>query len=61
MAFAASQGKSAGGDIFIHGYPERFKKAPVPDWTAGCIAVKDKEIEEIYAMVRDGAIVTIYP
>ncbi|WP_276717739.1 L,D-transpeptidase family protein [Pseudooceanicola nitratireducens] len=61
VAFAASHGKSAGGDIFIHGYPERFKKAPVPDWTAGCIAVKDKEIEEIYAMVRDGAIVTIYP
>jgi len=61
MAFAASQGKSPGGDIFIHGYPERFKKAPVPDWTAGCIAVKDREIEDIYAMVQDGTLITVYP
>jgi murein L,D-transpeptidase YafK len=61
VAFASSQGKSAGGDIFIHGYPDRFKKAPVPDWTAGCIAVKNHEIRDIFAMVREGTIITVYP
>ena len=29
------------------------------NWTAGCIAVKDREIEEIYAMVRTGTVITI--
>jgi L,D-peptidoglycan transpeptidase YkuD (ErfK/YbiS/YcfS/YnhG family) len=31
------------------------------DWTAGCIAVTDKEIEEIYAMVNDGTQINIFP
>ena len=58
-AFAASQGKSPGGDIFIHGWSRRpIKRA---DWTAGCIAVKDKEIEWVYAMIKDGTTVHILP
>jgi murein L,D-transpeptidase YafK len=61
VAFATSQGKRPGGDIFFHGQPNRFKKISKRDWTAGCIAVKNTEIEEIYAMVKDGTLVTIYP
>lgn len=61
VAFATSQGKRPGGDIFIHGQPNRVKKVSRRDWTAGCIAVKDKEIQDIYAMVRDGTMITIYP
>ena len=56
-------GKSPGGDIFIHGRgPEGNAKAPkLRDWTAGCIAVKDEEIEDIYAMLRPGTPIMIYP
>ena len=31
------------------------------DWTAGCIAVRDDEIEDIYAMLQPGVPVMIYP
>jgi len=58
IAHARSLGKRPGGEIFIHGEPNdkkaRKRAARVSDWTAGCIAVKNHEIEEIYAMVRDG-------
>ena len=60
-AQAHARGKSPGGDIFIHGQPNAFKGRNGPDWTAGCIAVKDKEIEWIYAMVKDGTPITIQP
>ncbi len=60
-AYAQAFARSAGGDIFIHGRgPEGNAKAPkLRDWTAGCIAVKDEEIEEIYAMLRPGVPVVI--
>lgn len=63
FAFARAQRRSAGGDIFIHGWgPEGNAKAPyLRDWTAGCIAVQDKEIEDIYAMVQDGTPIVILP
>ncbi|GGH55234.1 L,D-transpeptidase family protein [Frigidibacter albus] len=57
---ARAVGKSPGGDIFIHGQAGKSKGMP-PDWTAGCIAVKDKEIEDIYAMLRDGTPIIIAP
>lgn len=51
-------GRPPGGEIFIHGEPNnqkaRKRASRVSDWTAGCIAVSNEEIEEIYAMVRDG-------
>jgi len=31
------------------------------DWTAGCIAVTNKEMERIYAMVDNGTPISIYP
>mgnify|MGYP006357397865 CR=1 FL=1 len=62
-AYAAAAGKPTGGDIFIHGGPvtERSKKNKKGDWTAGCIAVTDKQIEEIYSMVRPGTPIIILP
>lgn len=58
-AYAASIGKPTGGDIFIHGAPK--EKARRRDWTAGCVAVTNKEIEEIYAMVEPGTPIIILP
>lgn len=58
-AYAASHGRSPGGDIFIHGWSRRPIKQW--DWTAGCIAVKDREIEMVYAMIKDRTVVHILP
>jgi murein L,D-transpeptidase YafK len=65
VAFAAAAGRPPGGDIFIHGGPQtradRARAAQEPDWTWGCIAVTDAEIEEIYAMVKDGTVIHVLP
>ncbi len=58
MARARALGRSPGGDIFIHGTPSRIGGRD--DWTWGCIAVTDREMEDIYAMVRDGTVIDIY-
>ena len=58
-AYAKAQGKEPGGDIFIHG-ANRFGPSD-GDWTVGCIAVTDREIEEIYAMVNPGTQINIFP
>lgn len=58
-AAAHAAGKSPGGDIFIHGTPRVV--ANRRDWTAGCIAVTDREMELIYAMVNVGTPIYIYP
>lgn len=60
IAFAKAQGKDPGGDIFIHGRGP-WPGANRPDWTWGCIAVTDREMEDIYAMVRNGTPITIKP
>lgn len=57
---ARGLGVSPGGDIFIHGRARKHR-GKGPDWTAGCISVKDREIEDIYAMVRLGTPIDIYP
>lgn len=51
-AFAEAQGRRPGGDIFIHGTPREMRHKR--DWTAGCLAVKNEEVEEIFSMVRAG-------
>ena len=62
---AAVEGLSAGSDIMIHGLPNgrgwigRFHRRS--DWTAGCIAVADFEIEEIYRAVPDGTPIELRP
>jgi len=58
-AKALALGQSPGGDIFIHGTPGLNRGDE--DWTAGCIAVTNREIEDIYAMVEVGTPIMIYP
>lgn len=64
-AYASSLGASPGGDIFIHGEPndraDRRRAARTQDWTAGCIAVSNEEIEEIWSMVNDGTTIILRP
>jgi murein L,D-transpeptidase YafK len=60
IAFAQEQGEEPGGDIFIHGQPNKFGKRG-PDWTAGCIALSNKEMRQLYAMVNDGTTIDIFP
>ena len=57
-AYAASHGRSPGGDIFCPGTPREFVGSG--DWTAGCVAISNDAVEETYAMVRDGTPVYLY-
>lgn len=63
VARARALGVSPGGDIFIHGQPMRpgeIKAAKgKKDWTAGCIAVTNGEIEQIWSMTPLGTPITI--
>lgn len=59
-AEAAALGKDPGGDIFIHGKSNPFKWNR-DDWTWGCIAVPNEEMELIYAMVKNGTPIQINP
>ena len=57
-AEAVALGKPPGGDIFIHGNSNLYRRKTA-DWTWGCIAVTDEEMEDIYAMVRTGTPIQI--
>ena len=62
---AAARGVSAGYDIMIHGIQNgrgwigAFHRWS--DWTAGCIAVTDEEIEELSRITPDGTTIEIRP
>lgn len=62
-ARAAAEGVSPGGDIFIHGQPNGLGRiGAIPyDWTAGCIALSDTEMDEIWAVTPIGTPVEIRP
>lgn len=61
-AYAARLGRSPGGDIFIHGQPNYSPLARIPtDWTDGCIALSNAEMDEVWKLVRTGTPVTIRP
>ena len=62
-AEAAREGRDPGGDIFIHGQPNALPRGmTIPgDWTAGCVAVADAEIEAIWRLVAIGTPVEIRP
>lgn len=59
-AHAEALEREPGGDIFIHGRAAADRKRG-RDWTAGCIAVTDDEIEDIYSMVKPGTVIVILP
>jgi murein L,D-transpeptidase YafK len=61
-AFAKKRGQRPGGDIFIHGQPNGSPAPRLPwDWTDGCIALSNAEIDEVWKLVRTGTRVTIQP
>ena len=59
-AAAFKRKESPGNNIFIHGGPDNVLTQFFSDWTGGCIAVFDNEIDEIYDLVPDGTVVYIY-
>jgi len=60
-AFARARGRNPGGAIFIHGQPNALPVGRVPgDWTDGCIAVSNDEIELMWNAVLNGATIDIY-
>ena len=62
VAYARAQGRSPGGLIFIHGQPNALPAGRVPgDWTDGCIAVSNAEIEALWEAVPDGTPIDILP
>lgn len=61
-AIAEAQGRDPGGDIFIHGQPNNSPLPRLPgDWTDGCIAVSDAEMDELWGAVADGTPIEIRP
>lgn len=64
-AQARRRGVPPGGAIMIHGTPEYiaalYATGIFPDWTAGCIAVTNAEMDEIFRTVRIGATIVIKP
>ncbi|WP_454597050.1 L,D-transpeptidase family protein [Qipengyuania sp. SM2507] len=62
-AFAQGQGRSPGGDIFIHGQPNGLPddQRIAGDWTDGCIALSNAEIELLWQIVPDGTPIEIRP
>jgi len=62
---AGAAGVPPGGGIFIHGLPVGLgvigSSHAKFDWTNGCIAVTDEELDEIWARVSDGARIEILP
>jgi murein L,D-transpeptidase YafK len=58
-------GVSPGGEIMLHGLPNGVSAErighPYVDWTNGCIALTNEEIDEVWARVDDGTTIIIYP
>ena len=62
---ARKRGARLSSLIAIHGTPDWIERiqdgGKHPDWTAGCIAVRNIEIEELYALVPVGTPIEIRP
>jgi len=65
LARAQSLGVDPGGQIMIHGLPNRWTAYqvghPKLDWTQGCIAVTNREMDEIWRLVSLGTPIEIHP
>ncbi len=64
-ARAESRGVHPGGEIMIHGLPEGREEIgsdhTTADWTDGCVAVTNEEMDEIWERVDDGTPIEIRP
>jgi len=64
-AAARQRSVSPGGGVFVHGLPNGFREVGpahrLRDWTDGCIAVTDEEMDEIWSAVDVGTPIEIRP
>jgi murein L,D-transpeptidase YafK len=64
-AIAKKLGLSPGGDIMLHGLPKEYawvgKSHTLHDWTDGCIAVTNEEMDELWKLIRVGTPIEIKP
>ena len=64
-AVARALGHEPGNLIMIHGLPNEAPEYnlshPNEDWTNGCIALTNEEMDEIWSLVRDGTPILIKP
>jgi murein L,D-transpeptidase YafK len=64
-ASARQKNVSPGGDVFIHGLPNGYgwvgSSHHLKDWTDGCIAVTNQEMDEIWRVVANGTPIEIRP
>lgn len=67
---AVTLGVSPGGDIMIHGsatssqvnkLPQLMDYFPSNDWTWGCIAIRNTDMDEIWLLVDNGIPIEIHP
>ncbi|MBD3345403.1 MAG: L,D-transpeptidase family protein [Chitinivibrionales bacterium] len=62
---ADGRGDDPGGMIMIHGMPNKYPRAGKYmrgiDWTNGCIAVTNEEMDEIWRCVADSVVIEILP
>lgn len=62
---ARKLGVSPGGDVEIHGLGAKWgwigAKHRLTDWTDGCVAVTNEEIDEIYPQIKVGTPVEVRP
>jgi murein L,D-transpeptidase YafK len=63
LARARRLGVPPGGELFIHGLPNDFHgdSEALGDWTEGCIALSNAEMDEIWRAVADGTPIEIKP
>jgi murein L,D-transpeptidase YafK len=65
VAAAKKLGVSPGGDIMLHGLPKEYawvgKTHTLHDWTDGCIAVSNEEMDELWSLVQVGTPIDIRP
>jgi len=67
-AHAKKAGRSAGGMIMIHGTPLNWSLSPLGDWmpmlldwTEGCIAMSNDDMEEVWERTKNGTPIVIVP
>ena len=53
--------KSPGGSIVVHGQPNGLQRTLQNDWTLGCIALANRDIEELWRVVEIGCPIIILP
>lgn len=58
---AQAMRRSPGGDIVIHGQPNGLMQTLQRDWTIGCIALANTDIEELWQVIEVGVPILIFP